>query len=203
MQKSKIDWGVGQLWTWNPVTGCKRGCSWCYASRIHTRFYDNPFSDVVFHPDRLEDPSMVKKPARIFVGSMSDIQYWQKVWIGLILAVARKCPQHTFMFLTKHVPAYYATDWPENSMQGLTVTGAEGDDFWISDLSEMVPRPFLSIEPLLGPLERPVPVNIEKVIVGAMTGPGAVAPKKEWIDSIVAHASSKQLFWKASIRKFL
>jgi hypothetical protein len=27
MQKSAIDWGVGQLWTWNVVTGCPRNCS--------------------------------------------------------------------------------------------------------------------------------------------------------------------------------
>ncbi|MDE6837342.1 MAG: phage Gp37/Gp68 family protein [Acutalibacter sp.] len=35
MQKSNIEWCDS---TWNPVTGCKHGCEYCYAQRIATRF---------------------------------------------------------------------------------------------------------------------------------------------------------------------
>ena len=35
MQKTKIEW-AGM--TWNPVTGCKHGCEYCYARRIANRF---------------------------------------------------------------------------------------------------------------------------------------------------------------------
>ena len=35
MQKSNIEWCDS---TWNPVTGCKHGCEYCYARRIARRF---------------------------------------------------------------------------------------------------------------------------------------------------------------------
>lgn len=35
MKKTKIDWADS---TWNPVTGCLRGCEYCYARRIANRF---------------------------------------------------------------------------------------------------------------------------------------------------------------------
>ena len=40
MQKSNIEWCDS---TWNPVTGCKHGCEYCYARRIAARFggYDS------------------------------------------------------------------------------------------------------------------------------------------------------------------
>ena len=68
MNKTSIDWpGLG--YTWNPVTGCRRGCSYCYARKIHERFYKTPFSDIVFHPERLDDPDLYRKaPCKIFVG---------------------------------------------------------------------------------------------------------------------------------------
>lgn len=35
MQKTKIEWCDS---TWNPVTGCRHGCDYCYARRIAERF---------------------------------------------------------------------------------------------------------------------------------------------------------------------
>lgn len=35
LHKSRIDWCD---YTWNPVTGCRHGCSYCYARRIADRF---------------------------------------------------------------------------------------------------------------------------------------------------------------------
>jgi len=37
MNKTKIQW-PGLTHTWNPVTGCRRGCSYCYAKKINDRF---------------------------------------------------------------------------------------------------------------------------------------------------------------------
>lgn len=35
MEKSRIEWTD---YTWNPVTGCKHGCTYCYAERMSKRF---------------------------------------------------------------------------------------------------------------------------------------------------------------------
>lgn len=35
MNRTKIEWAT---MTWNPVTGCKHGCEYCYARRIARRF---------------------------------------------------------------------------------------------------------------------------------------------------------------------
>ena len=208
MQKSAIDWGVGQLWTWNVVTGCPRNCSvngkpYCYARRIHERFYKTPFSDVVFHPERLND-KMPKEASIIFVGSMSDIQFWQRLHIMQILNVCALNPWHTFMFLSKYAGSYDGFSWPANTMQGLTITGSESINTQHEKIINMYryPRPFLSIEPLLGNLE--IQINgFEKIIVGAMTGPGAIPPKPEWIQSVKDNCPADRVFWKPNIGKYL
>lgn len=105
MQKTNIEWAD---YVWNPVTGCSKvsqGCKNCYAETIHHRFEKirGKFTDVVCHPDRLEQPLKVRKPGRVFVNSMSDLfhenvsfEFIAKVFIAMAL-----CPHHTFLILTK------------------------------------------------------------------------------------------------------
>lgn len=97
--KTKIDWADA---TWNPVTGCLRGCEYCYARRIAERFgsnqmpiftdypvLDKPVRSVgfdgekiqpypfdftpTFHRYKLDTPHHWKKPRTIFVCSMADL----------------------------------------------------------------------------------------------------------------------------------
>lgn len=105
--ETKIEWTDR---TWNPVTGCTKvspGCDHCYADSIATRFagtkaFPNGF-DVTLRHDRLADPLRWRKPARVFVNSMSDL-FHADVPDGFIwsvfcrMAVARR---HTFQILTK------------------------------------------------------------------------------------------------------
>ena len=210
MQKSAIDWGVGQLWTWNVVTGCPRNCSvngkpYCYAHRIHERFYKTPFSDVVFHPERLFD-KMPTKPSHIFVGSMSDIQYWKPEWVNEIIQICRDCYGHTFMFLSKNPRSYFGFNWPNNCMLGLTITHSSNLNDRALDFHTRkgMEHTFLSIEPLMGILNKCVYYGrMEKIIVGAMTGPGAIPPKLEWVQSVKDNCPADRVFWKPNIRKYL
>lgn len=107
MTKTKIEWADR---SWNPVTGCEKvsaGCAHCYAEGIAKRFWkDRKFTDVRIHPERLRDPLHWRKPARVFVNSMSDLFHdfvydYNSSFIDEIFAVAAACPQHTFMILTK------------------------------------------------------------------------------------------------------
>ena len=198
--KKTIGWAD---YTWNPVTGCKRLCRYCYAKRIHERFYQYPFTVIVYHGDRLHDPGKVKKPSTIFVGSMSDIEYWDYNMLSDIIDICKINKQHTFMFLSKNADSYIDFDWPDNTMQGLTLekcdTGKER--IALNSLVSIANRPFVSLEPILGNISfNPAWQYLEKIIVGAMTGYGAIAPKREWIDSIQEFIRGDRIFWKDSVK---
>ena len=44
---SRIEWTD---FTWNPVTGCKHGCEYCYARRIVSRFGPHPCERPIIEP---------------------------------------------------------------------------------------------------------------------------------------------------------
>lgn len=207
MNKTDISWCD---YTWNPVTGCKRGCEYCYARKIHNRFNKTPFSDIVFHPERLKDPAKIKKPSTIFVGSMSDCQYWNlNVWENVLYVCNKQC-HHTYMFLSKN-PLSYGTPsamcgFGPNTMQGLTVE-QPGSAFDFGKIEKMVifTRPFLSIEPIAGGLYKELPSKIELVIVGAETGnrKDKIIPQKSWIQSIINNVPAEKIHWKPNILPYI
>lgn len=210
MNKTTIEWCD---YTWNPIVGCLRGCKYCYAARNFTRFGkrlygpDARYDQIHMFWGRLEEPLAVKKSATIFVGSMSDPEYWDSYKCGSFLnnlfqTIAR-CPQHTFMFLSKSPIFYFRHKWAENTMQGITVESYYRDkDVMNVAAMACLPRPFVSYEPVLGDCWQPFPKTIKQVIVGAMTGPGAVIPEQEWIYSIKKYIPKQKLFLKESIKPY-
>ncbi len=116
--------------TWNPVTGCTKvspGCAHCYAEGVAERFWATQyppveyqsysvdaccpitemrartFTDVQTHADRLLEPLSWRKPARVFVNSMSDL-FHEDVpddFIDKVFAVMALAGNHTFQVLTK------------------------------------------------------------------------------------------------------
>ena len=73
-----IEWAV---WTWNPVTGCKHGCPYCYARDIARRFYPPEIGfNPRFWPERLSAPQNTPVPKStelkdrlVFTCSMADL----------------------------------------------------------------------------------------------------------------------------------
>jgi protein gp37 len=61
------------------------------------------FTDVMTHEDRLLEPLSWRKPARVFVNSMSDLFHEDvpDAFIDKVFAVMALAPQHTFQILTK------------------------------------------------------------------------------------------------------
>lgn len=193
---SHIEWTE---MTWNPVTGCTKisqGCKHCYAERMAKRLkamgqerYRNGFK-VTLHEDLIELPLKWKQPRVIFVNSMSDL-FHQDVpfdFIRRVFETMEKCPQHTFQVLTKRSERVrelgHQLTWPANVWMGVSVESA-AVVHRIHDLQE-VPAAvrFLSVEPLIGPIDSLPLVGIHWVIVGGESGPGARLMKQEWVESI-------------------
>lgn len=196
MALSKIEWTES---TWNPVTGCTKislGCKNCYAERMAKRLkmmgqpnYVNGFQ-VTLHEHVLEYPLGRKKPQTIFVNSMSDLFHEQvpDSFIFRIFDIMKQAYWHQFQILTKRSTRLKKIapnlDWPQNAWIGVSVEN-EATKFRIDDL-RWVPASirFLSLEPLLGPLGYLELCNIDWVIVGGESGPGARSMKKEWVIQI-------------------
>ncbi len=187
----KIDWTD---YTWNPVTGCKHDCSYCYAHRIAERFHLS--FEPTFHPERLEEPFHAKKPSKIFVCSNADLfgDWVMPEWVEAVLAIVRQCPQHTFQFLTKapHNLARW-NPWPPNAWVGATVTNQMMLEKTLSPLEDVEATVrFLCAEPLLGDIEFWSDA-IEWLIIGALTGPGGWRPLECWVYDLLRCASKTHI----------
>lgn len=196
MAQSNIEWTNS---TWNPVTGCTKispGCKHCYAERMAQRLqamgqpnYANGFT-LTLHPNMLEKPLQWKKPQLIFVNSMSDL-FHEDVpleFIQQVFSVMRQAHWHNFQVLTKRSDRVkqinHAIEWPTNVWMGVSVENQKYT-YRIQDLQQTSARiKFLSLEPLLGPLEALNLEQIDWVIVGGESGPGARPIKREWVSSI-------------------
>ena len=197
--------------TWNPVTGCTKvspGCAHCYAEALFSRPYPGrPFSDVRFHPERLEQPRRWRKPRRVFVNSMSDL-FHEAIGesdIQRIFAVMRSAPRHTFQVLTKRADRmrHLLTMWarrgdapPRNVWLGVSVENQEQADRRIPLLLDTPAAVrFVSAEPLLGPVDMreslsraiagPNGTVLDWCIVGGESGPQARPCGLGWMRGIV------------------
>lgn len=189
---SKIEWTET---TWNPLTGCTKvspGCKNCYAARMAKRLqamglanYRDGFR-LALHEDMLEKPLEWKKPRRIFVNSMSDL-FHKDVPVEFVLRVfdvMRRAHWHTFQVLTKRAERLEelsrVIDWSGNVWMGVSVENADYE-FRIDHLRRTGAKiKFLSLEPLLGPLQKLNLENINWVITGGESGPGARPMDPEW-----------------------
>lgn len=194
--KSRIEWTES---SWNPVTGCKAvsdGCKHCYAERMARRLqamgvdkYRNGF-DLTLHEDVIDQPLTWKKPQVIFVNSMSDL-FHEDIPFEFLQRVFRTMKQahwHVFQCLTKRsrnlLKLAPKLDWPSNVWMGVTVESSHYQ-YRIRHLRQ-VPSAirWLSMEPLLGPVPEIDLTDIDWVVVGGESGPGARPMKEEWVMDI-------------------
>lgn len=134
MNKTKIDWAT---MSWNPVTGCRHGCPYCYARRTAHRFDagrvdPDPLADGLhvleekikatpypygfeptMHRYRLNQPERQAEPQTVFVCSMADLfgRWVPTSWIAEVLDACRRAPQHRYLFLTKNPTRYLQLDY--------------------------------------------------------------------------------------------
>jgi len=200
--KTKIEWTDT---TWNPVRGCTKispGCKHCYAETFAERFrgvkghpYERGF-DLRLVPEKLFEPFSWNTPNMVFVNSMSDL-FHEEVPDNYIECVARVMMEanwHTYQVLTKRSERLmkmlngalrFATD-TQHIWWGVSVEDIEYGKPRIEHIRQTSAQvKFLSVEPLLEDLEFVDLSDIDWVIVGGESGPGARPMKEEWVRNLL------------------
>ena len=181
MNKTTIAW---TNLSWNVWSGCKQispGCAHCYAltmaeNKRGTLGFPNGF-DLTYRWHKLEEPLKIKKPAMIFVNSMSDL-YLEDVPLSAIqrvFEVMNYATWHTFQILTKRSKRFLEIadklEWAPHIWQGVSVENQR----FTSRIDDLLETPakikFLSCEPLLSSLDlTPWLPHLDWVIVGGESG---------------------------------
>jgi protein gp37 len=204
---SSIEWTEA---TWNPVAGCtviSPGCTNCYAMRMARRLEamgqqkyagttrmsgGRPkWNGVVrLDEDSLKLPATWRTGRMIFVNSMSDLFHDQVPleFVRRVFEAMTATPQHTYQILTKRAERLEELapelDWPNNVWMGVSVESAD----YLHRIGPLrrtkAAIKFLSLEPLLGPLDAMNLEMIDWVIAGGESGPGARLVDPNWIRSI-------------------
>ena len=214
-------------WTWNPVTGCKHGCEYCYARDIANRFYEEKF-EPTFRPERLTAPQNTKIPAHrkeeeginnVFVCSMADLfgKWVPYKWIEAVLKTVSESPQWTYIFLTKNPKRYIGIKFPKNCWLGATadtqIRATEALDVFFERNEEIHSCVhFLSCEPLteaidLNPdhyYEGDYVLPIDWLIVGGKSKNSQMSasqPLWEWVEFLWQNAREAgiPIYWKENL----
>jgi len=210
---SKIEWTEA---TWNPVAGCtilSPGCTNCYAMRLAARLAAIGQDKYVgttrksggrakwngtikTDASTLDIPRRWKKGRMIFVNSMSDL-FHEAVpfaFIKTVFEVMAETSQHTYQVLTKRAERLEELSkklpWLSNVWMGVSV---ENEDYTyrIDHLRRTKAQTkFLSLEPLLGPLDELDLRGIHWAIVGGESGPGARPMQKDGFVPYPTNAST-------------
>jgi protein gp37 len=168
-----------------------------------------PFNfEPTFREYLLSEPQWVKKPSRIFVGSMGDTfgSWVPDDWIKQVLRGCGAAPQHQYLFLTKNperyerLPIYQKKVNPHaNWWLGATFDTVANTSTFCRHLAKIKARGYhtwASAEPLLEDIAPMVDWDsIDWLVIGAMTGPGAKnrQPKREWVEALIQEAQEHNI----------
>ena len=211
MNETSISW---TNFSWNPWSGCKQispGCAHCYAltsaeNKRGTKAFPNGF-DLTYRWHKLDEPLKIKKPAMIFVNSMSDL-YLEDVpleAIQRVFEVMNRTTLHKFQILTKRSKRLLEIAdkviWTPNIWQGVSVE----NQHWTFRIDDLLATPakvkWLSCEPLLSPLDltKWLP-SLDWVVVGGESGPKFRKMDVSWARSIKDQCLSAgvRFFYKQS-----
>lgn len=203
-----IEWAK---WSWNPVTGCKYGCSYCYAKDIANRFFEEKF-EPTYHPERLSAPANTKPTGGpggngVFVCSMADLfgDWIPNEWIFSVIEQIEKNPQWNFILLTKNPERLKTFEFPDNAWVGTTIDSqarAESAQKHMPDVRAKIR--FISCEPLLEPVKFDDLSWCHWVIIGGRSRNSAGAesqPEWSWVNDLTrsSYDAGCKVYWKPNL----
>lgn len=178
----------GRLAYYNDLT--KEGAKVEWTGKVH------------FVPEAIDIPAGWRKPRMIFVNSMSDFFHDEVTDYARdrIFWVIKEESRHTYQILTKRPENMlsYLNRRPDysrgiNTWFGVTVENQETASRIATLRKTPVFTRFLSVEPLLEPVNLGRLRGIHWVVVGGESGPGARPCKIEWIRDIVRQCQAAQI----------
>ena len=213
MGDTKIEWAEK---VWNPATGCTKvsaGCANCYAEAQTERFpksFPNGFK-YTEKWNKIDEPRRWKKPAKIFVNSMSDFFHEDAdpEFQSACLKTMMECPRHTFQILTKRprAAAEFLNEWYESfCLEDTDHPTRVVPNIWVGTsvecgnqadrILELIKVPaqvrFISFEPLIGPFDHyladlyeNIGEHIHWAIIGGESGPKHRPCKREWVTELI------------------
>lgn len=209
-----IEWSI---WTWNPVTGCKHGCEYCYAEGIANRFYAQKF-EPTFYEKRLSAPYNSRIPEKynnhpgkrnVFVCSMADLfgEWVDETWITRVLDVCKDTPDWNYLFLTKNPKRLLDFSFPENCWVGTSVDVRSRLALALNIMPQVdAAVKFISFEPLLEDMGQPNLSFIDWIIIGGQSGDTSrnIPPKQpqwEWVESLLfaARKTDTKVYFKPNL----
>ncbi len=189
--------------SWNPITGCKNGCVYCWAEKFNNRYFKTDFRVPQFHPERLDEkiPKMPidrnyiaeaispDKPV-IFTVDMGDIfsDGVDKKWDLEVFIYGNYHKSANFLYLSKR-PERFLTFFDvidaDNSFIGTSLDFAHNHKRIepIKAMGKLGFKTFVNIEPIMSRMDMVDFSGIDFVIVGALTGRRYV-PDSAWHKSI-------------------
>lgn len=203
-ENTKIEWATH---TFNPWEGCVKvspECDHCYAEARDNRMHNgsNWGKDALrlYHVDAYwKQPAKWNRaaeaagvPARVFCGSLCDVcedrrdldDYRRRIQV-----LVRETPWLRWLLLTKRPQNFnrlFTWTMDEPNVWAGTTVGVRASKWRIDALSEtMSPIRFLSVEPLLEDIGELNLRDIQWVIVGGESGPGARPFNTDWARSIL------------------
>lgn len=198
-ETDNIEWA---RWSWNPITGCKHDCSYCYARDIALRFYEQGFVPS-FLPERLSAPRNTPVPQQavndvgyrnVFTCSMADLfgRWVPAEWIEAVLDQVRGNPQWNFLFLTKFPLRLQEFDFPANAWVGTSVDAQAR----IPNVEKAMAKvnaavKWLSCEPLLQPLQFQRLDLFQWIVIGGAsksTQTPEWRPPRVWVEDLERQA---------------
>ena len=198
-----IEWAQ---WSWNPVTGCKHDCPYCYARDIalgermqQSSLYPNGW-EPTFRSLSLNAPKNTKVPKdaatdtryrNVFTCSMADLfGRWVPIeWINSVMLAVHGNPQWNFLFLTKFPQRFSEIEIPENAWMGTTVdmqARVKNAEKAFANLTSGVR--WLSVEPMIEPITLTRPDLFNWVVIGGASASKqtpAWQPPYRWVESLV------------------